>query len=112
MKRRILVISLIVASISLYAGWPFLIYGVPEKITEYISLDGQYRLEQYSPRYSPYAWFFRDPIFSKVYDVKTGECLGASTIYGAAYRHPTCWPHPDYPYVSPAQEVEIPVPVK
>jgi hypothetical protein len=112
MNRRSLVISLIIVSISLYVAWPFLIYGVPEKITEYLSPDGQYRLEQYDPRYSPYAWFFDDPIFSKVYSVKTGECLGTSPVYDMAYRLPTHWPSPSLPYVSPAQDIKIHVPVE
>jgi hypothetical protein len=119
MKKTLIAIvtslTIICASLYLYAKFSFPINGVTRKIGEdTISPDGKYRLADYVLAMNPYALFLHDDdiVFSRVYSVKTGECLGASTIYGAAYRHPTVWPDPEYHDVSPAYGIKIPVPVK
>ena len=83
-KRRGKIFRYLLAFAIACALWPFLYYGIPEKLSfkeDAISPSGKYRIEFYKPKYSLYAYFAHKwPFFIMVYNTELDRYVYTSDI--------------------------------
>lgn len=81
------------AVVALYAISPLAHYGIPTKGYVETSPSGRYRVEYYTPHYSPYAFFaYRHAFFIKVYNNERKRYVYTSHLDEHDAMFPIMWP--------------------